>query len=331
MTDARVTTRPVASKDRLGWTLRLLVGIGIVLLIIRSLNLSQFGAVVVAPNWLALIGMVVSALVFVFLGAVNIWIMLSAVARVRFMTMLRYYLVATAFGTFTPAAVGDFSLVGFLQRESIPVHRGLSAMLVDRGITLTLHAVVFLPLTLLLVLSTTQWLWLPAAFAVSVGALVALNVVPGFRRWVLDRMVRPLVPHFEDFLRSCSDLMRFHPTYLLANVAGTIARSVVAGVVIELALVAAGTWANFLWVVVVTNSLSLLNFIPISLGGVGVYEGGAVAVFSRLGLSSERVFAAFVFQRTYIVVFALLLLALSRVLLRGGGFYGVATEAEVKP
>ena len=330
MTENAATTRALVSRGHLGWTVRLLVGIGMVVLVVRSVNVSQFGAVLVAPNWLPLAGMVAAALVFVLLGAVNIWIMLSAVAPVQFVTLLRYFLVATAFGTFTPAAVGDFSLAGFLRRETIPVHRGLSAMLVDRGITLALHAVVFLPLTLLLVLSTTQWLWLPAGVAVGAVILMALNVVPGFRRLVLSGMVRPCLPQLEDFLRSCSDLLRFHPMHLLANVAVTIVRSVVAGVVIELALLAAGTWTNFLWVVVVTNSLSLLNFIPISLGGVGVYEGGAVAVFSRLGLSRERVFAAFVFHRAYIIVLALLLLALSRLLLRRGAVYALAAEAEVK-
>ena len=323
--------RPARAKGQLGWTVRLLFAIGLIVLILHNLNLGEFQAVVVAPRWLPLVGMVVTALIFVLLGAVNIWIMLSALAPLQFVTVLRYYLVATAFGTFTPAGVGDFSLVAFLRREAVPVHRGLSIMLVDRGVTLTLYTVIYLPLTLLLVFATTQWLWLPVAFAIAVIGALAANLIASLRRWLLDTVVRRFLPRLEDFLRTCSDLVRFHPMYLLADVAVTVVRSVVAGVVIEMALWASGTHAGFGQVVVVTNSLSLLNFIPVSLSGVGVYEGGAVALFSQLGLSRERVFAAFVFHRIYMLLFAMLMLAVSRLLLRCGSYSEVMTEAEVKP
>ena len=73
--------------------------------------------------------------------------------------------------------------------------------------------------------------------------------------------------------------------------------------------------ADLLPVTIITNSLSLLIYLPISVSGVGVYEGGAVAAFSYLGLSSERVLAAFVFQRLYMIGSSLVFLALSRVLL----------------
>src|SRR5207249_4177878 len=225
----------------------------------------------------------------------------------------------------------DFSMATLLRREGIPVHQGLSAMLVDRGVTLTFYVLVSLPLALLLVLPARRWLWLPVVLGAAAALVLGLNVIGPLRGWLRDRVVRRFLPRLEDFLRTGSDLLRAYPARLLANVGVTVVRSVVAGVVIDMALQAAGTRAGFFPVVVLTNSLGLLTYLPISLSGVGVYEGGAVALFTRLGLTSERVFAAFVFQRAYIIVISLLWLAASRLLLAGGRRSGLATEARVKP
>jgi uncharacterized protein (TIRG00374 family) len=230
--------------------------------------------------------------------------------------VLRYYVVAAALGSFTPGAVGDFSMVGLLRREHIPVHQGLSAMLVDRAITLGLYGLVYLPIALVLVLATPEWLWVPAGLGAAAAIAVALNRSAPFRGTMTAWIIRPLVPSLEEFFRSCSDLLRFHPRALLANLGVTILRSLVSGVVIYMALWAAGADVGFLPTTVLTNSLSLLTYLPISISGIGIYEGGAVALFSRLGADSERVFAAFVFQRVYIIVSSLLMLAAGRLLLR---------------
>lgn len=320
---------PTPFRSRLAWVGRLLVAAGLILLILRKLDLGEFQQVIVSAQWGPLAVMVVAALVFMLLGIVKVWIILLPLAPVHLVTVLRYGIVATALGTFTPAALGDFSLVGFLRREGIPVHKGFSAMLVDRGITLVLNGLVYLPLTVLLVLDARQWLWVPLAVGLAVAIALSLNLITPFRRWLRERIVKPFLPRLEDFLRACSDLLRVYPAYLLANIGVTLARSLVAGWVIAMALLAASTSAGLLQVTVLTNSLSLLNYVPISLSGVGVYEGGAVALFSRLGLSGERVFAAFVFQRAYMILSSLLFLGLARPLMGGKLSADRAGEAEV--
>jgi uncharacterized membrane protein YbhN (UPF0104 family) len=257
--------------------------------------------------------------------------MLSALGPVRFTTVLRYYIVATSLGSFTPAGLGDFSLVSLLRREGIPVHQGLSAMLVDRGVTIAFYGLVALPLTMVLILPTREWLWLPVVVAATVTLALCLNVIGPARRWLRQRVVQRFLPRLEEFLATGSDLLRAYPAYLLANVGLTVVRSVVSGLVIQMALLAAGTRGGFFAVTVATNSLGLLNYLPISLSGVGIYEGGAVAVFSRLGLASERVFAAFVFQRAYIVASSLMWLAASRLLVSGRRGSPRATEARAQP
>jgi len=291
---------------------RWVVAAGLIILIVHHLNIDEFRSIVVAPRPGPLALMVGAGLLFLAMGGLNIWILLSALSPVRLSRVLRAYLVAASLGSFTPAALGDFSLVGLLGREGVPAHQSFAVMLVDRGITLALYLLVYLPLTAVLILPIGRWRWLPVAFGAGVAGVLALNVVRPLRLWVRARIVRPWLPQLEDFLRTGSDLLRAYPFHLLADVVVTVARSVVSGVMILMVLAAVGAHADLVRVVIISNVLSLLNYIPITVGGVGVYEGGAMALFGQIGLSNERVFAGFVLLRAYVVVSSLVFLALAR-------------------
>jgi uncharacterized membrane protein YbhN (UPF0104 family) len=294
-----------------GFALRVLVALGILFLVFRSLDVGDFRAVMAAPRWLPLIGMVVTAFGFMLLGGVAVWVLIIPQTRIALGRFLRYHVVATGLGVLTPAAVGDFSLVGLLRREHIPAHESLSAMLVNRGILFLLYGVVYLPLTLVLVLGSREFLWVPAAMGLAGAALFAVNLHPGSRRRLRD-LLRRFSPRVEGFSRATSDLLRAYPGHLALCIAIIVVRSAIAGVVIELALSAAGTTAPLWLVILITNSLTLVNLLPVSVGGAGVYEGGGVILFGHLGLDSERVFAALLFQRAYMIVSSLIFLGLAR-------------------
>lgn len=319
-----------------GWTFRVLVAGGLLLLILRSLDLGELRQVMVAPRWEPMLGMAVAALAFRLLGAAKIWIMLSAFApEVRLRTVLRDGLIALSLGTFTPGSLGDFSLVRFLRREGILVHQGVSAMLVDRGITLALTVLVYLPMTLLLVAPSREWLWLPVGCGVALVIGLGVNLMPSVRQRLLQLLVRPALPRLENFLRATSELLRQHPLHVLANVGVTLIRSLVSGLAIVLGLLAAGSTSqlsqsHLLSVVALTNSLNLLNALPISIRGLGVYEGSALVAFSFIGLKlkPEHVFAAFVFLRVYVVLSSLIVLAFASLFMRGHGPVAAPAKAE---
>jgi uncharacterized membrane protein YbhN (UPF0104 family) len=95
---------------------------------------------------------------------------------------------------------------------------------------------------------------------------------------------------------------------IIGNIVLTFLRCLTAGLVVQCALYAAGEYGPFLPVLLTTNSISLLNLLPVSLAGFGVYEGGGVAILSQFGFSPERVLAALIYQRAYIIIYSLLML-----------------------
>ena len=301
--------RTLARNRWFNWAWRFIITLMIVGWIFLRIDFAQFARVVVAPQWIELIGMVGAGLVFAFMGGVKVWVLLRALAPIRLQTVVKYFFVSTSLGAFTPAALGDFSIAAFLRREKVPVHFGLSVMLIDRVISIAVYVLVFTPLTLALLLHTDQLWWLPASFFVIAMAGLLLNTLKPARQFVLARFIRVYFPAGEDFARTLSDLVRLYPLHLAGNVALTLGRAIFAGIVVQFALWAAHEQPSLSQVICATNFLSLVNVLPISLGGVGVYEGSGVLLFEQLGMDGEKVLAALFYQRAYIWFSSALILA----------------------
>jgi len=298
------------------WLLRLGVMGSILVWLTRQLNLQELQRVAVNPALLPLMGMMVTGWLFMLLGGIKFWVLYQAITPVAFRPFIGYFFVATALGVFTPASLGDFSLAALLRHERVPAQESLAVIVVDRLLTVSIYAVVFLPLTLGMVLHTAQWWWVSTSFAAGGILLLALNGVPAVRQLVHRVLLQSPLAYLMSFLATTSTLIRRHPWYLLGNIGLTLLRCVMAGIVVQLALWAVGEWQPFLPVLYTTNTISLLNLLPISLAGLGVYEGGGVAILSHLGFDREHVFAALIYQRLYVMLYALLMLVLWRMLRR---------------
>lgn len=299
----------------LQWLLRLLATTVVMLWLITQLDVQELQRVMVAPTVPPLLGMIVVAWLFVLLGGIKFWVLYRALTPVSFSSFIRYFVVATSLGTFTPASLGDFSLAALLRREHIAVRDSMSVLVLDRVLTVSLYAAVFLPLTLGLLLHVTYVWWVPACLLVGSTLIVALNAATSVRHLVRCTLTHSRLAWLVGFLAAMSTLLRQHPWHLLGNTVLTFLRCVTAGVVVQLALWAAGEWQPFLPVLYTTNAISVLNLLPVSFAGLGVYEGGGVAILSQLGFDRERVFTALVYQRLYVILYSLLVLLVSRAIL----------------
>jgi len=298
-----------ARRRWLIWGVRLCVTTGIIAWLLRQLNLQELQRVVVPPAVTPLLGMIGTAWLFVLLGGIKFWVLHQGLTPVPFSSFITHFVVATSFGAFTPASLGDFSLAAFLRREQIPVHESMSVIVVDRAVTLSMYVAIFLPLTFGLFMHTGHLWWIPGSVMVSGTSLLALNRVVAVRRAV-RRVLRSFpVPFLSDFLATTSTLLLQHPWHLLSNVGLTFLRCLVSGLVVQCVLWAVGERLPFLPVLYTTNTIAILNLLPISLAGLGVYESGGVTILGQLGFDQERIFVAFIYLRAYVLLSSLLILA----------------------
>lgn len=294
---------------------RVLILAVIVWWITRHLDLSEAVILLSAPDPIALFEMIVCALLFAALGGLKIWTLLRALADVSLKQTVLYFLVASSIGAFTPAALGDFSLAAFLKRENVPTHEGLAIVFVDRLVSVSLYILIFTPLTLAF-LAPNAMLWgLPFLYLIGGASMLGLNSSERVRHWVRVHLIERYASPAFDFLDTTSRLVRLYPLALAFNVLVGLVRCLVGGLVVWLALAVVGTHAPFFPIIAATNTLSVINLIPISFGGLGVYEGGGVLLFEAFGLDGTHALAGLVVQRSYVLVVSALFVVCATVIL----------------
>ncbi|MGE3540970.1 MAG: YbhN family protein [Candidatus Tectimicrobiota bacterium] len=285
--------------------------LGMLIWLWAQLDLQALREAVVWPALLPLGGMIGTAWVFVLLGGVKFWLLCRVLTSIPVRIFMYHFCVATAFGAFTPAALGDFSLAALLRREHVPVHESMAVILVDRAVTMGMYAMVFVPLTFGFLLHSAFLWWVPVGVGCTTVLTLGLNSIGAVRQTIRRLLAYSPSVLLVDCLGTTSRLIRQHPWHLLGNIGLTFLRCLVSGLVVLCALWAAGVYPAFFPVLATTNTIAILNLLPVSLAGLGVYEGGGVALLGRLGLPQERVLMALVYQRLYVLLSSFLILAVA--------------------
>ncbi len=289
------------------WSLRLSITAAAVIWILCYLDLNTFKDVLISPRWLPLSAMIAAGLVFMFLGALKLWLLIKVFAPANFSLFVSYFFLAVSVGSVAPTVLCDISLLALLKNEGIPTSQGLSAVLVDRVITLAVCVVLFMPCAFLFLVPIDNFL------LVSFGLILVLGLISW--RWLWRKLMFSNIfrrfPAVYRFQQALSDLVSQHWQSLLWNVGITIIRGIVSGLSIIFAFMAVEQPASLFPTICITNSLSLISLLPITIGGLGVYEGSGILIFEKLGLCAERVLVALTYQRANIIFMSLLILLLS--------------------
>jgi uncharacterized membrane protein YbhN (UPF0104 family) len=280
---------------------RFAVSLILIYVIFRSVDLHVFTAVVASPKLLPVLAMVVFSLFFVFLGGLKLWVLFRGISPIDPWLFIGYYFLAGSVGSLAPAIFGDATLVGLAKRSRIPFHKSIPAILVDRFITLVIALFIFTPFTLVFVLPVSageMFLMTAAVFVLFAGFFwISIRFAPFLLdRFAVTKRFRESFPLFFN---------QYRPNLYINFLISTL-RAVVSGLTLIYALMAAGVGPPFFATVCISNSLSVLTHIPVSLSGLGLFEGGGLVLFEAIGLNREEVLAGLLYHRMYIIIWAAL-------------------------
>lgn len=284
---------------------RFAVSVVLLLWIFKSVDLGIFADVVVSPNILPIIAMIGFSLFYVYLGALKLWVLFRGFSPISLRLFTGYFFLAGSVGSLAPAIFGDFTMVGLARRNLIPVHTSVSAILMDRFITMVIALFIFTPFTLICVLPVKP------LFIAAVMAILALLL--GCLIWAVVRFAPSLFDKFSAtkmFWQSFTLYFRGDRKDLYTNILIGGFRGIISGLTLIFALMAASVSPPFFSTICITNSLSILTHIPVTLSGLGIYEGGGLVLFEALGLNREQVLAGLFYQRVYIIIWSLLTAAI---------------------
>jgi uncharacterized membrane protein YbhN (UPF0104 family) len=304
--DGTEVERARAKRQKIfSFIFRFAVSVVLLLWIFKSVDLGIFEEVVVSPKILPIIAMIGFSLFYVYLGGLKLWVLFRGFSPISLRLFTGYFFLAGSVGSLAPAIFGDFTMVGLARRNLIPVHTSVSAILVDRFITMVIALFIFTPFTLICVLPVKPLFIaaLMALLALLLGCLIlaAVRFAPSlFDRFSATKM----------FWESFTLYFRGDRKDLYANILIGGFRGIISGLTLIFALMAAGVSPPFFSTICITNSLSILTHIPVTLSGLGIYEGGGLVIFEALGLNREQVLAGLFYQRVYIIIWSLLTAAI---------------------
>jgi uncharacterized membrane protein YbhN (UPF0104 family) len=284
---------------------RFAVSVVLILWIFKSVDLGIFEEVVVSPKILPIIAMIGFSLFYVFLGGLKLWVLFRGFSPISLRLFTGYFFLAGSVGSLAPAIFGDFTMVGLARRNLIPVHTSVSAILMDRFITMVIALFIFTPFTLICVLPVKP------LFIAALMAILALLL--GCLIWAVVRFAPSLFDKFSAtkmFWQSFALYFRGDRKDLYTNILIGGFRGIISGLTLIFALMAASVSPPFFSTICITNSLSILTHIPVTISGLGIYEGGGLILFEVLGLNREQVLAGLFYQRVYIIIWSLLTAAI---------------------
>jgi uncharacterized membrane protein YbhN (UPF0104 family) len=284
---------------------RFAVSVVLLLWIFRSVDLGIFSEIVVTPTLLPIVAMIGFSIFYVFLGGLKLWVLFRGFSPISLPLFTGYFFLAGSVGSLAPAILGDFTMVGLARQNRIPVHRSVSAILMDRFVTMVIAVFIFTPFTAIFVLPVK-----PLFIMAFVGILALLL---GCLIWAAARFAPFFFAKFAVTKRLWESFTLYFKgdrTNLYANALISGFRGIISGITLIFALMAANLSPPFFSTICITNSLSILTHIPVSLSGLGIYEGGGLVLLEAMGLNREQVLAGLFYQRIYIIIWSLVTTAI---------------------
>lgn len=209
-------------------------------------------------------------------------------------------------GAITPGRLGEFIKAIYLkERNSIAISEGFSSILIDRLQDILPFVVVGL-LGLILYPFGRLYSYPIIGIAFLFLLMWILLFKAGAWKNIAQRVVRGLVPgkykdsvdaQFDSFFAGISKFGNFR---IIIPIIATIASAVLAFVQCYLIAISLSISISFVYLIFCASVGSLVSLIPVSIYGLGTREVTLIALFSRVGLSSE---SAVGFSLIYLLVF----------------------------
>jgi uncharacterized membrane protein YbhN (UPF0104 family) len=242
------------------------------------------------------------------LGAVNVWILLRRLVPVPLRAFLSVYITSWAASLLIPGQLGDVTQVVLLRRYGVDASRSGAAYVVDKVVSLcwmlaagTWGVVLYLP-------RARGWWLLAPPVMILAGVGAGLALLRRARKTQAQGRAYQFVLRLSDQVRS----FRHNRGALAANVALTGLRWAVMSVMYLCAFRAFGSSLTLVAAGTIPVIASLTGYLPVTVGGAGVMEWTAVALLRGLGIEESTVVVAYLFLRTVLLGWALMLLLVVR-------------------
>jgi hypothetical protein len=268
--------------------IRLLLGLVILSILFYKVGFTAIYGTLLKTNFLYFPLVLFFYVLNFLIGTLNIKILLMPVnKKIPFWKLLKYGILSWSLGLFVPAKLGEFALVVFLKRLGLEMGKGMVVALIDKIATMivltSLAAVAFL--RFFTPLQTIKLL----GMILTVGIVMAFFLLSETGRGFIKRYVlRKYAERFIGFSKTFFYYLEKQRGILLLNLGITVVKWVVSALIIYSTFFMFTNKIPTLMVIILISSIvSISSIIPVTIGGLGVRESVAVALYALVGVAGS--------------------------------------------
>ena len=231
------------------------------------------------------------------LSATNIWLLVKAINfKIKFKNMFFYSIISWAYGLFSPLKIGEFALVYYMKKEDVSLGQGLVISLIDRFITMFfLFIIACISVIKFFNGEYLKELLIFFSIVLIIGSILVLSNKGKnlMKKYILRKHSKKL----KGFSKTLFYLLKEKKRYLLLNFLITAIKWTLTGLMIFILFYALGINLSFIYIFLITGSVKILSFLPISINGLGVDESISIFLYSLFNVPAASVLIVYLFSR----------------------------------
>lgn len=232
-----------------------------------------------------------------FLSGFNSWLLARAIGyKIKLRNVMAYSIISWAYGLFSPLKIGEFAQVYYLEKENIPAGKGLVILLVDRIITL-LFLFIIACITSIYFLGANALPFLFAGILIFSGLFWFFVVSEKGRGLIKKYLLRKYSERLSGFSKTLMFLAKEKKKFFAVNFVVTVLKWTLTVFLMQILFYAAGISPPFWQLFLITCSVKILSFLPISINGLGVDETLSAYLYGLVFISPHIVLVVYLFAR----------------------------------
>lgn len=270
-------------------SLKYIFSIAIIAFLIYKTGISSIYSIFKSFNFVYLLIILPLFAIVMLLGVVNIKVLMIPLNReIKFIKLIKYYLLSWSMGLFAPGKVGEFSIAYFLKKHDVHIGEGFALSLIDKLLT-------FVCLFLLSIFGF--FIFLDKKVVLLIILTVSILLILFITSFYFDRSrntLRKILPNIilinlKGFSKLFKNYLRNHKLLLFTNFMITFLKWIISFIITYFAFSAYNLNVPLITIIIIGSITKIVSMIPISISGLGIKEGTAVYLFGKYGFDQSIV------------------------------------------
>lgn len=263
--------------------LKIFASVAIISFLLYKIGVDDIIETLAKSNWIYIIIGTFFFFVTLIIDSLNLFILLKKNgAKIPAMKLIRYNLYAWSLGLMLPGKSGDLVILPILKKEGVTAGKGLSAIMVNKLISLVLMALVA-SIGIYLFFGVNNFLIFMTVLVIGLIALYFM-LSEKVRRFIRIKILKSYAKYFEGFSKSLKEYKKNGKKVILINVVLTITKILVGGICPVLLFYSVNRPVSFLFIIIIFNTAGLLALVPFTLSGLGIRESVSLFLFSQINV-----------------------------------------------